>query len=122
MEDSNGNQRDEIFSKRIKAGKRTYFLDVKPTRSNDYYITLTESLRKPGTNGYVKHKIFLYKEDFNKLLNGLTEAVNFVKTELMPDYDFEKYDHDNYQDELEEEFEEEEVQEDSFKQLKTNYL
>ena len=95
MEDNKDNQRDEVFSKRIKAGKRTYFFDVKVTRGNDYYVTITESKRKQGGYGYSKHKIFLYKEDFNKFLNGLNEVIDYVKTDLMPDYDFERYDHED---------------------------
>jgi hypothetical protein len=93
MED-NSNRRDEVYSKRIKAGKRTYFFDVKETRGNDFYITITESKRKQDGFGYSKHKIFLYKEDFNKFITGLNEVVNHIKTDLMPEYDFEKYDHD----------------------------
>jgi hypothetical protein len=82
-----------VFSRRIKAGKRTYFVDVKSTRKEDYFITITESTRKPDAdNHYIKQKIFLYKEDFNKLQAALAEAIDYVKTELMPDYDFEKYD------------------------------
>ena len=88
--------RDEVFSKRIKAGKRTYFVDVKSTQSNDYYITITESKKKFNGQGYIKHKIFLYKEDFNKFLLGLNEAVDHVKKELMPEYDFEKFNHDGH--------------------------
>lgn len=86
--------REEIFSKRIRAGKRTYFFDVKATRSNDYYITITESRRyqKDDGFGYEKHKMFLYKEDFNKFVEALTEAVDHVKTELLPEVDFTQFD------------------------------
>ena len=85
--------KNEIFSKRVRAGKRTYFFDVKATRSNDYYLTITESKRKYKDDGftYEKHKIFLYKEDFNKFLNALTQTVDHVKTELMPDFDFDQF-------------------------------
>lgn len=92
MEDNKG-QRDEVYSRRIKAGKRTYFIDVKATRGNDYYITITESKRKEDGYGYAKHKIFLYKEDFNKFMDGMDEVINYVKHDLMPDYDFERYSH-----------------------------
>lgn len=92
-----GGDNEEIYSKRIKAGKRTYFLDVKATRGNDYYLTITESKRKQG-NQYIRHKIFLYKEDFNKFQEGLEEVINHVKTELMPDYDYDKF-NDNGEDE-----------------------
>lgn len=88
---------DSVFSKRLKAGKRrTYFFDVKTTRGNDYFLTITESKKRFNDNGYDRHKVFLYKEDFNKFLNGLTEAINYVKTELMPDFDFDSFNHDNY--------------------------
>ena len=75
--------RDAIFSKRIRAGKRTYYFDVKATRGNDFYITITESKRKPGESEdrpfFEKHKIFLYKEDFEKFTDGLNEALDFIK-------------------------------------------
>jgi hypothetical protein len=87
---------ESVYSKRIRAGKRrTYFFDVRATRSNDYYLTITESRKKFNEDGYDRHKIFLYKEDFNKFLKALTEAIDYVKTELMPDFDFDAYNHDN---------------------------
>src|ERR1700753_3140151 len=90
---------ESVYSKRIRAGKRrTYFFDVRATRSNDYYLTITESRKKFNEDGYDRHKIFLYKEDFNKFLKALTEAVDYVKTELMPDFDFDAYNHDNVQE------------------------
>src|SRR4051812_13349476 len=86
---------ESVYSKRIRAGKRrTYFFDVRATRSNDYYLTITESRKKFNEDGYDRHKIFLYKEDFNKFLKALTEAVDYVKTDLMPDFDFDAYNHD----------------------------
>jgi hypothetical protein len=90
---------ESVYSKRIRAGKRrTYFFDVRATRGNDYYITITESRKKFNEDGYDRHKIFLYKEDFNKFLKALTEAVDYVKTELMPDFDFDAYNHDQAPD------------------------
>lgn len=91
------NEKQEIFSERVRAGKRTYFFDVKATRSNDYYLTITESKRKYKDDGYTyeKHKIFLYKEDFDKFACALTNTVNHVKNELMPDLDFSQFDQDN---------------------------
>ena len=85
--------KNEIFSKRVRAGKRTYFFDVKATRSNDYYLTITESKRKYKEDGftYEKHKIFLYKEDFDKFGTALIETIAHVKTELMPDLDFSQF-------------------------------
>ena len=93
--DNNEKRMESVYSKRIRAGKRrTYFFDVRATRGNDYYITITESRKKFNENGYDRHKIFLYKEDFNKFLKALTEAVDYVKTELMPNFDFDAYNHD----------------------------
>jgi hypothetical protein len=93
--DNNEKRMESVYSKRIRAGKRrTYFFDVRATRGNDYYITITESRKKFNEDGYDRHKIFLYKEDFNKFLKALTEAVDYVKTDLMPDFDFDAYNHD----------------------------
>ena len=78
------NGQDIIFSKVIKAGKRTYFLDVKATRKNDYYLTITESKKRFKNNGkrfFEKHKVFLYKEDFDKFTESLEEVINFIKRE-----------------------------------------
>jgi hypothetical protein len=86
---------ESIYSKRIRAGKRrTYFFDVRATRGNDYYLTITESRKRFDDNGYDRHKVFLYKEDFNKFIKALNEAVDYVKTELMPDFNFDAYNHD----------------------------
>jgi hypothetical protein len=85
-------ERNEIFGKRVKAGKRTYFFDLKSTRADDYYLTITESKKKFAQDGsfvFEKHKIFLYKEDFEKFVEALSEAYDKVK-ELMPDYDFSR--------------------------------
>ena len=88
-------KQDSVYSKRLKAGKRrTYFFDVRATRGNDYFLTITESRKRMSDDGYDRHKIFLYKEDFHKFLRGLNEAVDFVKTELMPDFDFDAFNHD----------------------------
>ena len=106
MEDNRGNEREEIFSKRVKAGKRTYFFDVKSTKSNDYYLTITESKKRSKDDSFVfeKHKIFLYKEDFGKFLEALQEAVDHVKNDLMPDFDFSQFENETsetqYDDEL----------------------
>jgi hypothetical protein len=82
MADGNDN-RDEIFSKAVRAGKRTYFFDVKSTKGNDLYLTITESKKRFQDDGkffYEKHKLFLYKEDFEKFMEGLNEAVNKIDT------------------------------------------
>jgi Protein of unknown function (DUF3276) len=86
---------ESIYSKRIRAGKRrTYFFDVRATRGNDYYLTITESRKRFDDNGYDRHKVFLYKEDFNKFIKALGEAVDYVKTDLMPDFDFDAFNHE----------------------------
>jgi hypothetical protein len=86
---------ESVYSKRIRAGKRrTYFFDVRETRGSDYYLTITESRKRFDSDGYDRHKIFLYKEDFNKFIRGLIEAVEYVKTDLMPDFDFDAFNHD----------------------------
>lgn len=93
MED-NKEAKSEIYSQRIKAGKRTYFFDIKSTRANDFYLTITESKKRIKDDGngfyYEKHKIFLYKEDFNKFIQALESAKEYMKNELVPDFDFEK--------------------------------
>jgi hypothetical protein len=93
--ENNDKKIESIYSKRIRAGKRrTYFFDVRATRGNDYYLTITESRKRFDDNGYDRHKVFLYKEDFNKFIKALGEAVDYVKTELMPDFDFDAFNHD----------------------------
>jgi Protein of unknown function (DUF3276) len=93
--ENNDKKMESVYSKRIKAGKRrTYFFDVRETRGNDYYLTITESRKRFDSDGYDRHKIFLYKEDFNKFIKGLGEAIDFVKTDLMPDFDFDAFNHE----------------------------
>ena len=107
-ENNNENKMESIYSKRIRAGKRrTYFFDVRTTRGNDYYLTITESRKRFNDNGYDRHKIFLYKEDFNKFIKALGEAVDYVKTQLMPDFDFDAFNHDEV--EMADEVENEEI-------------
>lgn len=75
-------EREEIHSKAVRAGKRTYFFDVKATKRNDYYLTITESKKRFNRDGrfyYEKHKIFLYKEDFDKFMEGLAESIEYIK-------------------------------------------
>lgn len=82
---------DKILSKAIKAGRRTYFFDVKATRGDDYFLTITESRKvnqADGTISFDRHKIFLYKEDFTKFTEGLSEVIDFIK-ENKPEF-FEK--------------------------------
>lgn len=99
--ENNDKKMESIYSKRIRAGKRrTYFFDVRATRGNDYYLTITESRKRFDDNGYDRHKIFLYKEDFNKFIKALGESVDYVKTELMPDFDFDAFNHEEGPDDF----------------------
>ena len=79
MADFDKQEREEVFSKRVRAGKRTYFFDVKATRSNDYFLTITESKKRMEDGTFIKHKIFLYKEDFEKFSEGFNETVDYIK-------------------------------------------
>ncbi len=93
--ENNEKKMESVYSKRIRAGKRrTYFFDVRATRGNDYFLTITESRKRFNDDGYDRHKIFLYKEDFNKFLKALGEAIEYVKTDLMPDFDFDAFNHE----------------------------
>jgi hypothetical protein len=93
LKDVDLTNKETVFTTKVKAGKRrTYFFDVRKTKGNDFYITLTESTRRFDGNGYERHKLFLYKEDFNRFIEGLEETIKHVKTELMPDYDYEEFD------------------------------
>jgi len=84
--------RDEVFSRRVPAGRRTYFFDVKATKSGeDFFIIITESKKRFGEQRHEKHKIFLYKEDFAKFMKGLYEAMEDVRTERLPEYEFYGY-------------------------------
>jgi hypothetical protein len=95
--ENNDRKMESIYSKRLRAGKRrTYFFDVRATKGNDYYLTITESRKRFDDNGYDRHKVFLYKEDFNKFIKALGEAVDYVKTELMPDFDFDAFNHEDF--------------------------
>lgn len=80
MGDFDNKEREEVFSKKVRAGKRTYFFDVKATRSNDYYVTITESKKRFEDGSFIKHKIFLYKEDFEKFAEGLSGVVEYIKS------------------------------------------
>lgn len=90
MEENKDDGRSDIYFNKIKAGRRMYYFEVKATRTNDYFVVVTESKRRlKGDKPYFEnHRIFLYKEDFNRFLKGLEDVVSFIKTELMPGYDF----------------------------------
>ncbi len=93
MENEYGQGLESVYSNKVRAGKRrTYFFDVRKTKGEDYYVTLTESTKKFNGSGYTRHKIFLYKEDFNRFIEGLQDAIDHVKNDLMPEYDYEQYD------------------------------
>jgi spore maturation protein CgeB len=82
--ENNDKKIESVFSSKIRAGKRrTYFFDVRATKGNDYFLTITESRKRFDDNGYDRSKIFLYKEDFNKFLKALTESLDYVKTHLI---------------------------------------
>ncbi len=93
MDNENTQKRFEsVYSTKVRAGKRrTYFFDVRKTKGEDFYITLTESTKRFNSDGYERHKIFLYKEDFNRFLEGLTDAVDHIKHNLMPEYDYDEF-------------------------------
>ena len=83
---------ESLYTAKVRAGKRrTYFFDVRQTKGEDYYVTITESTKKFNGEGYERHKIFIYKEDFNRFTEGLNDAVNHVKQELLPDYDYDEF-------------------------------
>ena len=120
QDDNRPRKSPPVFSKTIRAGKRrTYFFDVRTTRSNDYYITITESKKRFHEDGYDRHKIFLYKEDFNKFLDALKGTIDHVKEELLPEYDFDEFsrnyedqaDYNNFDDEVKKEEPKQEVNE-----------
>jgi len=93
VDNDNSKGQESVYSTKVKAGKRrTYFFDVRKTKGEDFYITLTESTKRFNGEGYSRHKIFLYKEDFNRFLEGLQDTVSHVKNELMPSYDYEQFD------------------------------
>ena len=82
---------ESVYSKKVRAGKRrTYFFDVRRTKGEDYFLTLTESTARQD-GGYERHKIFLYKEDLNRFIEALEETANYLKTELMPQYDYDEF-------------------------------
>lgn len=89
----NYESKEELYSKAVRAGKRTYFFDVKATKSDDKYITITESKRRFDTDqgkfSYDKHKIFLFKEDFEKFMDGFNKAVAFIEGKEIIDDDMD---------------------------------
>jgi hypothetical protein len=83
---------ENIFSKKLRAGKRrTYFFDIRKTKSEDFFISITESTRKFNGDGFERHKIFVYKEDFNRFVDNLQEVIDEIKTKYLPDFDYEAF-------------------------------
>ncbi len=125
LDGSEKTEREEIYSRKIRAGKRTYFIDVKATRRSDFYITITESKKRFYRDGkyfFEKHKIFLYKEDFEKFVDGLTEMVDFIRQNQQDYGDFNRLDQDHeYENRTHEplnsDFEEVEVEVDSYSNI-----
>lgn len=105
MGDFENKEREEVFSKKVRAGKRTYFFDVKATRSNDYYVTVTESKKRLEDGVFIKHKIFLYKEDFEKFAEGLKETIDYIKAnQEVVEKRYEYSDNQNEQSKEEDDF------------------
>ncbi|MDA7502285.1 PUR family DNA/RNA-binding protein [Chitinophagales bacterium] len=94
---------EEIYSKRVRAGRRrTYFFDIRQTKGSDYFLTVTESKRRFDDDGYERHKLHLYKEDINKFVEALEDTVKHLKTQLLPDYDFDSFKKNEEQEQNEE--------------------
>lgn len=90
--DNKDSRFESVYSQKVKAGKRrTYFFDVRKTKGADYYVTITESTRRFEDDSYSRHKIFLYKEDFNRFVESLVDVVDHIKNELLPDYDYDEF-------------------------------
>jgi len=101
-EDVDSKFRQEIYSKAVRAGKRTYFFDVKSTRKDEYYLTITESKKRYEQDGkfhFEKHKIFLYKEDFEKFIDGINEVVDYIEERQPIDSQISD-ENDSYESEL----------------------
>ncbi|RME91934.1 MAG: DUF3276 family protein [Bacteroidetes bacterium] len=91
-EKPSGRRAESVYSNKVRAGKRrTYFFDVRRTKGDDYFLTLTESTKRFEDGSFERHKIFLYKEDFNRFLDGLQDAIDYIKEELLPDYDYDEF-------------------------------
>tara|TARA_B100000963_G_scaffold276064_1_gene244313 strand:- start:9491 stop:9862 length:372 start_codon:yes stop_codon:yes gene_type:complete len=94
------NDMQEIFSRKIRAGRRTYFFDVRSTKAGDYYMTITESIKEfdeQGTPSYRKHKIYLYKEEFQNFKNTFSEVSDFIIAEKGEEIISNKKDHSSYE-------------------------
>ena len=93
--DNNEKKFAPVYEKKVRAGKkRTYFFDIKETRNNSYSLIITESRKRFDDRGYDRSSIYIYQEDINKFAKGVAEAIDYIKTELLPDYNFEQYDNE----------------------------
>lgn len=107
FDDSQRDDRDDVYSKVVRAGKRTYFFDVKATKNSEYYLTITESKKRAGRDGkffFEKHKIFLYKEDFEKFAEGLDEVVGFIRQKQGDSFDLRSNNHSESDEAVQNEF------------------
>ena len=86
---------EDVYSRKIRAGKRSYFFDVKLSKKNLYYLAITESIKQLNSNEYKKHRVVIYPEDFNKFLEASQEVIEKIKKEYMPNYDYKKFDEIN---------------------------
>ncbi|HQX44580.1 MAG: DUF3276 family protein [Saprospiraceae bacterium] len=85
-------QQDIVYSNKMRAGKRrTYFFDIRKTKGEDFYVSITESTKKFNGDGFERHKIFIYKEDFNRFVQSLQDTVNEIKTKYLPDFDYDSF-------------------------------
>ena len=85
-------QQDIVYSNKMRAGKRrTYFFDIRKTKGEDFYVSITESTKKFNVDGFERHKIFIYKEDFNRFVQSLQDTVNEIKTKYLPDFDYDSF-------------------------------
>jgi len=96
--ESNEKKLENVYSKKVRAGKkRTYFFDVKETRNNGYSLIITESRKRFDDRGYDRSSVFIYPEDINKFAKALSEVIEHIKNEVIPDYNFEEFDNDFYE-------------------------
>ena len=99
------NQRG-YYSRKVRAGKRTYFFDVRATRNGDFFMTITESKKKHNDSGFDNHKVFIYKEDFHKFIHALKEGLEHIHTDLN---EFDIQDINEYKPTVEDEVEKDET-------------
>jgi hypothetical protein len=102
-QDHKDRRSEPVYSIRLRAGRRrTYFFDIRPTKGDDYYLTITESKKRGMDDGYERHKIFLYKEDYLKFIAALEKTLDHMQTQLLPDYDFDEFNRDIEDEDIQE--------------------